>query len=270
MQKKGYLITIEGNDGSGKTTQIEILKKTLKPIKEHVVFTREPGGTLIAESIRGILLDTNNTDMAPMAELLLYGAARAQHYVDVIKPALEAEKVVICDRFVHSTLAYQGGGRGLDMGFIKAMSRAATEYKDPDFTIWLKSEPAKALERKKDDVNRMDLNGLNFNTRVEKAYESFVDKSFVGIPVGTIEETQINIREALIGGLKWHALFHGEEDQFSDRNCLLIHILTTLRIGERVVNEKTCSSCSNSFRLNNAGVISKVDRIVLRELRNRY
>ena len=271
MHKKGYLITIEGNDGSGKTTQIELLKKTLKPIKEHVVFTREPGGTSIAESIRGILLDTKNTGIAPMTELLLYIAARAQHYAITVKPALEAGKVVVCDRFIHSTLAYQGGGRGLDKELIATISRAATENKDPDFTIWLKSEPAKALERKKDDVNRMDLNGLDFNTRVEQAYESFVDESFVEIPVGTIQETQVNIREALIDGLKWHALYHGEEKSFNDRGELLIHILSILRRGRRVVSEKTCSSYSNSFLfeagkpLYNGGEISKVDRLVLRE-----
>jgi len=247
MHNKGYLITFEGNDGSGKTTQIELLKETLKPMGKSVVFTREPGGTKIAESIRGILLDTKNTDMSPMTELLLYGAARAQHYETVIKPALEAGKVVFCDRYIHSSHAYQGGGRVMDSEFIAEMNFAATEGKSPDFTIWLRSEPAKALMRKNDDVNRMDMNGLSFNMRVEEVYKSFVGESFVGIPVGTIEETQVNIREALIGNLKWHALEYGEETLFEDREELLVHILTVLVSGKRTSNKNICSTCSNCF-----------------------
>ena len=92
----GILITFEGNDGSGKTTQIDLLRKRLAPLGDNVVFTREPGGTKIAEGIRNILLDKENTNMAPMAELLLYGAARAQHYETTIRPALDAGKIVIC------------------------------------------------------------------------------------------------------------------------------------------------------------------------------
>jgi dTMP kinase len=171
--KKGIFIVIEGNDGSGKTTQINLLKEKLIPkYGDNIVFTREPGGIDICERIRDIIMDDGNTNMNPVTELLLFAASRAQLVADVIKPALEAGKVVICDRYIHSTMAYQGFGRGMDLDMINRICEYAIQDIEPDLVIWLRTDPEEALKRRGTDLNRMDKNGLEFNKRVEDGYKT--------------------------------------------------------------------------------------------------
>ena len=116
---KGYFITFEGPDGSGKTTQINLLKEYLVNKGHDVIVTREPGGTPISEAIRNIILDTRHKEMNAITEMLLYAAARAQHVAQLIKPALDQGKIVLCDRFVDSSVAYQGVGRNLGIEMIE-------------------------------------------------------------------------------------------------------------------------------------------------------
>lgn len=133
----GFFITFEGIEGCGKTTQLRLAAERLAAAGYEVVVTREPGGCPIADEIRAILLDARNTAMVPLAELLLYAAARAQHVSEVIAPALAAGKIVLCDRFTDSTLAYQGYGRGLDKELIARLNVLAAGTVKPDLTVIL-------------------------------------------------------------------------------------------------------------------------------------
>ncbi|TWJ26376.1 dTMP kinase [Geobacter argillaceus] len=133
----GLFITFEGIEGCGKTTQIRLLAERLEDAGHEVLLTREPGGCPIADQVRAILLDAGNTAMVPLAELLLYAAARAQHVQEVIAPALAAGRTVLCDRFTDATLAYQGYGRGLDRTIIGQLNRLASAGATPDLTILL-------------------------------------------------------------------------------------------------------------------------------------
>lgn len=143
----GQFITFEGIEGCGKTTQIRLLAERLEGAGHGVLLTREPGGCHIADQVRAILLDAANTAMVPLAELLLYAAARAQHVQEVIVPALAAGRIVLCDRFTDATLAYQGYGRGLDRTVIDQLNRLATGGVSPDLTILLDCPVDIGLER---------------------------------------------------------------------------------------------------------------------------
>ena len=145
---RGKFITIEGTDGSGKSTQIGLLMDYLNKKGVDVLFTREPGGTPIGEKIREIILDVNNREMAPETEALLYAASRSQHVREKIIPAVEAGKIVICDRFVDSSLAYQGAARGMGMETIMEMNRAALWGIMPDLTVFFDLSPEKGILRK--------------------------------------------------------------------------------------------------------------------------
>lgn len=140
-------ITFEGIEGCGKTTQIRLLAEALQRSGEEILLTREPGGCPIADHIRGILLDAGNMALTPKAELLLYAAARAQHIEEVIRPALESDKVVLCDRFTDATVAYQGYGRGLDQQLISALNEAAAGDCRPDVTVLIDCPVETGLER---------------------------------------------------------------------------------------------------------------------------
>jgi dTMP kinase len=142
---KGFLITVEGPDGAGKTTQIEMLKS--HPECEGWVFTRNPGGTKLGTEIRHLLLDAHDVKVAPIAELLLYMADRAQHYKEVIEPALKEGKVVVCDRYIDSTVAYQGYARGLDIETINHLNKLVTYNNAPDLTVLLDVSPEIGLKR---------------------------------------------------------------------------------------------------------------------------
>lgn len=137
MKKNGIFIVFEGIDGAGKTCQMEKTKAYLSSRGVDVVMTREPGGTVIGEKIRDLLLDPDNEKMDDRCELLLYGASRAQHLAEVIVPALQKGKAVLCDRFHLSTVAYQGYGRGIDLSAIEAMNDIATAGVAPDLTVIL-------------------------------------------------------------------------------------------------------------------------------------
>lgn len=140
-------ITFEGIEGSGKTTQISLLAEQMQQQGHHVVVTREPGGCPIADRIRGILLNPENSALVPRAELLLYAAARAQHVSEVIRPALQAGKMVLCDRYTDATLAYQGYGRELDRALISQLNLLASEEIKPDLTLLLDLPVDKGLGR---------------------------------------------------------------------------------------------------------------------------
>lgn len=168
----GIFITFEGNDGSGKSTQIKFLSQCLMEEGYDVLLTREPGGCKISEKLRDILLDAENNDLSPLTELLIYEAARAQHMHQVILPALTMGKIVICDRFTDSTTAYQGYGRGLDLAQIKTLNDVAVQGRYPDITILLNLDPEHSFLRKGgvDQNDRIEQEGLAFHKRVYEGY----------------------------------------------------------------------------------------------------
>ena len=174
MNNKAKLITIEGCEGSGKSTQLELIKKHLARKGIDAVMTREPGGVPLAESIRPIILGKNNIAVSGLAELMLFGAARAQHVSELIKPALKEGRTVVCDRFVDSTLAYQGYARGICKRKIRSLNRIALDGLKVDLTIFLDIAPALAFERKKgfDTEDRMESETLEFHTNVYNGYKA--------------------------------------------------------------------------------------------------
>lgn len=195
--EKGYFISFEGVDGSGKSTQIIKLKNFFEEKGYQVVLTREPGGTDIGEKIRHIILDTANRSMTYMTEALLYAASRAQHVEEVIKPAVESGKIVICDRFVDSSIAYQGYGRQLG-DCVDVINRYAIEKYIPDITFLMKVKPGIGSDRIKDrELDRIELEAEEFHLRVYRGYEE-LEKNFperiIGIDASqTIEEIEGSI-----------------------------------------------------------------------------
>ena len=182
----GLFITIEGPDGAGKTTVLNELFPRLQMIaKKEIIKTREPGGVLIAEKIRQIILNPDHRQMDERTEALLYAAARRQHLVEVILPALNEGKIVICDRFVDSSLTYQGAGRRIGIKEIAQINEFATEGLEPDFTLYLDVDSDTGLRRiqnhRKQDVDRLDLEGLEFHQRVRHAYLKLAEENPVRI-----------------------------------------------------------------------------------------
>lgn len=171
----GFFITFEGTDGSGKTSVLNAIEAKLKAAKIDYLRTREPGGNRISEQIRNVILDEKFTEMDARTEALLYAAARRQHLVETVLPALETGKVVLCDRFVDSSLAYQGAGRDIGVAEVKQMNQFATAGLEPDLTIYLAIEPSLGLERikknRQDEVNRLDKEALSFYETVYQAYQ---------------------------------------------------------------------------------------------------
>ncbi len=175
----GLFITFEGGEGSGKTTQLRPLLAYLRSAGKDVVETRDPGGTSIGKQIRALLLDRDNTRMAPATELLLYEASRAQLVQEIIRPALAAGRVVLCDRFTDSTVAYQGYGRGLDLHCIARLNALATDGLRPDLTFLLDLDPAVGLRRATQRVaerqaqrDRIEGEVLAFHQRVRTGYRT--------------------------------------------------------------------------------------------------
>ncbi|CAI3439750.1 dTMP kinase [Enterococcus cecorum] len=182
----GLFITIEGPDGAGKTTVLNELFPRLQMIaKKEIIKTREPGGVLIAEKIRQIILNPDHRQMDERTEALLYAAARRQHLVEVIMSALNEGKIVICDRFVDSSLTYQGAGRRIGMKEIAQINEFATEGLEPDFTLYLDVDSDTGLRRiqnhRKKDIDRLDLEGLEFHQRVRHAYLKLAEENPVRI-----------------------------------------------------------------------------------------
>lgn len=167
-------ITFEGPDGSGKSTQIQLLADVLERSGASVLVTREPGGTRIGNAIRTILHDRTHTEMSPRAEALLYNAARAQLVDEVILPALQAGRIVLCDRYADSTLAYQGYGYGRDLAWLRRLISFATGDLKPHLTIFLDIDPAQGLQRKQiaggQEWNRMEDKAVAFH---QAAYEGY-------------------------------------------------------------------------------------------------
>jgi len=174
----GFFITFEGVEGCGKTTQIKLLSELLSARGIRAVLTREPGGCPIADKIRAILLDAENRALAPLAELMLYAAARAQHVTEVISPALEAGQIVLCDRFCDATVAYQSFGRGIDRGIIDNLNRHACQGVSPDLTVLVDCDPCVGLERARRRIEatsgpreeRFELEELAFHNQVRVGY----------------------------------------------------------------------------------------------------
>ncbi|MDE7453790.1 MAG: dTMP kinase [Clostridia bacterium] len=198
---KGKFISFEGCEGSGKSTQIRLLAEYLDKTGVPYIVTREPGGSEIAEKIRGIVLDGKNKNMSDECEALLYAAAREQHLSEIIIPALNEGKLVICDRYVHSSLAYQGYARGLGEEYIKAInSRVIKEYM-PDVTLFLDISPDAAFNRKHgaDKDDRMEQQGMEFHRLVYKGYKAHCgDKNFCPVNCGGEKaQTHANIIKTL-------------------------------------------------------------------------
>lgn len=205
-------ITFEGPEGSGKTTQIGLLREALSARGIPARFTREPGGTPIGEVIRDLLHDVRYRDMAPETEILLYSASRAQHVSEVILPALQSGELVVCDRFSEATYAYQGYGRGLDLEQLRRITRFATGGLQPDMVLYLDIDVRAGLERKRRDRqdgrgewNRMDQESLAFHHRVREGYLALaraeagrwrvVDAS---LPVETVHQVILGHVESLL------------------------------------------------------------------------
>ena len=169
-------ITFEGPDGSGKSTVIKTIYERLVNEKYNILLTREPGGTPIAEKIRTVILDNENIALDPRAEALLYAASRRQHLVEKIWPALKEGKIVLCDRYLDSSLAYQGGGRNLGVENVLNINLFATENTYPDLTIFFNVSPEVGLSRvsqdKKRVADRLDNESENFH---DKVYETFLE-----------------------------------------------------------------------------------------------
>lgn len=167
-------ITFEGPEGSGKTTVSNIIEKRLEDIGYQVVHTREPGGTPIAEQIRNIILDKANTMLDARAEALLYAASRRQHLVEKVWPALKEGKIVICDRYIDSSLAYQGGARNLGVENVLSINMFATEGTFPDMTLLFDITPEDGLKRiaanANREVNRLDLEKIEFHKSVRNTF----------------------------------------------------------------------------------------------------
>ncbi len=197
--KRGVFITFEGSEGSGKSTHSKLLCAYLKKSGRPFVFIREPGSTRIGEKIRKILLDKKNSRMAMETEMLLYMASRAQLVKEVILPALRSGKAVICDRFLDSTLAYQGYGAGLDLATIKSVGRFATFSVKPDLTIFLDIDAKAGLNRAGKNKDRIEKRPLSFHQRVRLGYLKLARKEAGRFKVIAVDhskaKTQKSIRE---------------------------------------------------------------------------
>ena len=177
---KGFLVSLEGPEGAGKTSVLEALIPVLEDRGVEVLTTREPGGVLIGEKIREVILDPSHTEMDPKTELLLYIASRRQHLVEKVLPALAAGKLVIMDRFIDSSVAYQGFGRGLDIDAIDWLNQFATDGLKPDLTLYFDIEVEEGLARiaanSNREINRLDMEGLDLHRKVRQGYLSLWEK----------------------------------------------------------------------------------------------
>lgn len=173
---RGFFLSVEGPDGSGKTTQIERLEKSLMQYGFSVLRTREPGGCAISEDIRRIILDTKNKEMCATCEALLYAASRAQHVHQVIRPAVEKGMLVLSDRFVDSSVAYQGGGRELGVETVQQINAPAVGGMLPDATLYLAIDHRAALARRlaASKPDRLEMEDVSFHKRVQEAYERLI------------------------------------------------------------------------------------------------
>jgi dTMP kinase len=200
-------VTFEGPDGSGKTTQAKMLVEFLQARGAPVIYTREPGGTEISEQIREVILSTRNKSMRSETEVLLFSAARAQIVDQVIRPALAEGKIVVCDRYYDSTLAYQGYGLGLDLDALRAITKFATRGLVPNLTFYIDVPAEIGLARRhQGETNRLDHKDAEYHTRVRNGYLELAKAEphrFVIIDgTGSIEQVQAKIQARMLKELK--------------------------------------------------------------------
>ena len=176
--QKGLFVTFEGCEGSGKTTASKYIYNKLSDLGYQVIYSREPGGVDIAEQIRNVILDVNNIAMDVRTEALLYAASRRQHLVEVILPALEEGKIVICDRFIDSSLAYQGYARGIGMDEVWTINKFAIDTFLPDLTIYFDVDVETGLKRisTREQLDRLDRESLDFHHKVHEGYRLVCEK----------------------------------------------------------------------------------------------
>lgn len=201
------LITFEGIEGCGKTTQIALLHTYLEKKGLNVIKTREPGGTKFGETLRKVFLHTN-MEVYPLSELLVFMAMRAQHVEELIQPALKEGKVVLCDRFIDASYAYQGYGRGVDLGIIETLNRLVTKGVRPNLTVLLDCSVDNGLKRKAEsaDMDRFEKEELAFHNKIKKAYEkmSKADPKRFFVIGGSLDTDTIHrtIRKKVVALLK--------------------------------------------------------------------
>ena len=191
----GYFISLEGPDGSGKTTISKMIYEYFKSKGVDIYLTREPGGSEIGEKIRDIILDVNHNELSDETEALLYAASRAQHVNQLIRPKLDDNKVVISDRYLMSSLAYQGVGRGLGIEEVKAINYFGTGGLEPDLILFFNIDPLETLRRKLGhEPDRLELEGIKFHERVYEGYlkakELYKEKVVIIDASHTIEEVR--------------------------------------------------------------------------------
>jgi dTMP kinase len=198
--KTGYFITIEGTDGSGKTTQIRLLTDYFASRNQRFITTREPGGTPIGEKIRAILLGCENHEMTPRTETLLYLAARAQHVETVIRPALELGYTVLCDRFLDATLAYQGYARGLGIEELLKINDFGTGGLYPDLTIVLDLAPQAGLIRKKNQGprDRLEQEAFEFHEKVRMGYHRLAEQMPERVKLVDAKESPESVHKTIV------------------------------------------------------------------------
>ena len=202
-------ITLEGPEGSGKTSAIKLVREALEKLGHEIIMTREPGGTPISEQIRNVILDKDNTAMDPRTEALLYAASRRQHLVEKIWPALKEGKIVFCDRYLDSSLSYQGHARGLGIDDILKVNEYATEGTYPHITFLFDIDPELGLERinknKDREVNRLDVEKLSFHQKVREGYlilsKRFPDRYIVIDASRPLEEVASNVLNHILNRL---------------------------------------------------------------------
>ncbi|MGG4490341.1 dTMP kinase [Metabacillus idriensis] len=207
---KGIFITFEGPDGAGKTTILNMLSEEFMEKGIEAVFTREPGGIRIAEQIREVILNKENIEMDSRTEALLYAAARRQHIVEKVIPALNEGKLIICDRFIDSSLAYQGYAREIGVDDVYSINMFAIDGVMPEVTLYFDIEPERGLLRingsDSREVNRLDLEKMDFHLKVQKGYKQLIDKFPERIKVinadQSVADVYRDVKEVLIPYLK--------------------------------------------------------------------
>lgn len=221
--EKGYFITLEGPDGSGKSTQARLLVDHLKSMDYSVVLTREPGGTPLAEEIRRVILTPSRETLEPLTEILLYAASRTQHVNQLIRPALTGAKVVICERFIDSSLAYQGYALGWDLKLIEQINQIVVGDLQPDLTFLLDVETERSIGRMNNrseaantKVDRIEARGFSFQERVRRGYLELAKQNpriiVINATQKSIKEIHFEIINILASRLKDMAKIHKGSD----------------------------------------------------------